>query len=98
MERQAVELAALAGGTPMAELEPPLPASHRRARRLRRIVVFVTAIVIAPAGAADAKITIRPDSPNDNFFFHANYSTVPFDPATALGIQIWNCADGSKPI
>ena len=47
--------------------------------------------------AADARTTIRPRSRLDSFFFHGHYSTTPFDPADALGIQLWNCASGVMP-
>jgi hypothetical protein len=50
------------------------------------------------ASATDAKIALRPRSPHDNFFFHGNYSSQPFDPRSAFGIEIWNCADGTLPV
>jgi hypothetical protein len=74
-------------------------ASRVRTYRRGRCLLFVViAMILVAADVADAKITIRPNAPNDNFFFHGNYSTVPFDPATDFGVQIWNCADGTQPM
>ena len=67
---------------------------------MQRRLGFGLAVLIAVAlvaEAADAKITLRPRSPHDNFFFHGNYSAQPFDPTSAFGIEIWNCADGTMP-
>lgn len=55
-------------------------------------------VLLAAADVADARITIRPRAEADAFFFHANYSQQPFDPATAFGIEIYNCPSGSLPI
>jgi hypothetical protein len=66
-------------------------------RRITRGALVLAAVVLA-AGVADAKITIRPDAPNDSFFFHGNYSSVPFDPSDDFGIAVYNCANGILPI
>lgn len=79
----------------MADLVAPGVAA--RAHRAARLILSTVALMVAAAGVADAKIALRRATPNDNFFFHGNYSTVPFDPATTFGIQIWNCADGAMP-
>jgi hypothetical protein len=82
----------------MADLVPLGPARRGRMRRRLSSLLAAIALVATVGSIADAKITIRPDEPSDNFFFHGNYSSVPFDPATGFGIQIWNCADGSPPM
>ncbi|MEO6029798.1 MAG: hypothetical protein ABIR79_23260 [Candidatus Binatia bacterium] len=66
----------------------------------RRLGLGVAALLVALVVVADvahAKITLRPRSPHDNFFFHGNYSTQPFDPNSAFGIELWNCANGVLP-
>lgn len=82
----------------MADLVPLGRAARGSMRRRRTSLLAAMAVVATMGGVADAKITIRPDLPSGNFFFHGNYSSVPFDPTTGFGIQIWNCADGSAPI
>lgn len=74
-----------------------VPQSAARARRAAQLLFAAATLMVVAVGVADAKIAIRRDTPNDNFFFHGNYSTVPFDPATTFGIQIWNCPDGAMP-
>ena len=67
---------------------------------MRRRVVLGLAMMMAfglAAHLADAKITLRPRAPHDNFFFHGNYSTEPFAPSSSFGVEIWNCADGTMP-
>jgi hypothetical protein len=66
-------------------------------RRSRFGLSMLGAFTIA-ASVADAKIALRPRAPHDDFFFHANYSTQPFDPKSAFGLAIWNCADGAMPV
>lgn len=82
----------------MTDLIPFGPDSSRRMRVARRGFLAAAVALLAWGAVAEAKITIRPDSPSDGFSFHGNYSSVPFDPATGFGIQIWNCADGSPPM
>jgi hypothetical protein len=59
--------------------------------------VLLGVLVLAAAGAAEAKITIRRHSSSDTLFFHGNYSSVPFSPSDGFGLQIWNCANGEIP-
>lgn len=80
----------------MADLVPPGLAA--RAHRALRSLLVAATLLIGVASVADAKISIRPDTPHDNFFFHGNYSSVPFDPASGFGIQIWNCPSGAPPM
>lgn len=65
----------------------------------RRLALGLATVMMlgVVTSAADAKITLRPRSPHDNFFFHGNYSAQPFDPSSAFGLQIWNCANGALP-
>jgi hypothetical protein len=64
-------------------------------RRGFGLVVLVAVTLVTQA--ADAKIALRPRAPHDSFVFHGNYSSRPFDPTSAFGIAIWNCADGTMP-
>ena len=82
----------------MTDLTPSRRVARRWPRATRGWILPAAVLVLAWAAVADAKITIRPDAPNDGFFFHGNYSSVPFDPATGFSIHIWNCADGSVPM
>jgi hypothetical protein len=59
--------------------------------------VLIAALVAGVAGDAHAKITIRRHSPADSFFFHGNYSSVPFTPGDSFALQIWNCPQGQAP-
>jgi hypothetical protein len=68
----------------------------RGLRSLFLSVLTFLAIAVG-AGGADARITIRPHSDHDNFFFHASYSKEPFDPSTSFGLQVWNCGTGAMP-
>lgn len=62
----------------------------------RLLVSLLT--VVGLVGVAEARITIRLHAaPYDNFFFHGNYSAEPFDPSSALGLEIWNCSSGEAP-
>ncbi len=81
----------------MTDLTPCGAAARRDTRRVRRSFLFAGALLLAWSAVADAKITIRRDAPHDQFFFHANYSTIPFDPASGFGIEIYNCVDGAAP-
>lgn len=64
---------------------------------IRRVLLAALALICL-TGAAEARITIRPHSPYNNFFFHGNYSTEPFDPSNAFTLEIWNCQNGAVPI
>lgn len=66
-----------------------------RKRLVCGMVIGTALAMIAQVG--EAKIALRPRAPHDNFFFHGNYSTQPFDPKSQFGIAVWNCADGSMP-
>jgi len=59
--------------------------------------LMALAAILLLAGAADARITIRFHDPWDELFFHGNYSSEPFDPSSAFGLEIWNCATGDVP-
>jgi len=59
--------------------------------------LLIAALIVGAAGEAHAKITIRRHSPSDSFFFHGNYSSVPFSPSDGFALQIWNCANGALP-
>ena len=62
-----------------------------------RLLVAVLTVVCL-VDVAEARITIRLHSaPYDTFFFHGNYSSEPFDPSSALGFEVWNCASGDAP-
>jgi hypothetical protein len=63
-----------------------------------RIAVLSSLFVLCLAPAGDAKITLRPHEDADGFFFHANYSSVPFSPSDGFGLEIWNCANGEMPV
>lgn len=66
-------------------------------RVVARLLVSVLTIVCL-VEVAEARITIRlHTAPSDNFFFHGNYSSEPFDTSSALGIEVWNCATGDAP-
>ena len=67
-------------------------------RRVVGGVVVALLVALTLAATADARITLRPRSHFDSFFFHAQYSTTPFNPADAFGIEIWNCSSGVMPI
>jgi hypothetical protein len=82
---------------PMADLVPFRSAALGGMRRWLSSLLAAIALVATVGGVADAKITIRPGEPSDTFFFHGNYSSVPFDPASGFGIRIWNCPDGTPP-
>ncbi len=82
----------------MADLVVPGLVTRGRMRPHLWSLLAAVAFVAAVGGDADAKITIRPGSASDNFFFHGNYSSIPFDPATSFGIQVWNCPNGTPPI
>ena len=62
-----------------------------------RFVSVVFAWILLLAGVADARITIRFHEPYDELFFHGNYSSEQFDPSSAFGLEIWNCANGALP-
>ncbi len=62
-----------------------------------RACVLASVFVILLVGVADAKITIRRHATYDDFFFHANYGSDPFDPGAGFAIEIWNCASGAMP-
>jgi hypothetical protein len=64
----------------------------------KRSVWLVVFAVLATAGIADARITIRPRAESDAFFFHAQYSREPFDPASDFALEIYNCPSGAMPI
>jgi hypothetical protein len=55
-------------------------------------------VLVCVTGVADARIAIRRHPSYDHFSFHANYSTVPFDPSDTFTIELWNCANGAMPI
>lgn len=61
-------------------------------------VVALGLTILVLVTVADARTTIRPRPRLDSFFFHGHYSTTPFDPADALGIELWNCANGATPV
>ncbi len=63
-----------------------------------RALLLSILIVAGFADVGESNITIRPRSASDVFFFHANYSQVPFLPSDAFGIQIWNCSGGERPV
>jgi hypothetical protein len=67
--------------------------------RVRPMLVglLVGAVAVLSVGVTEARITIRPRSPLDSFYFHASYSRTPFDPASSFGLEVWNCADGTMP-
>jgi hypothetical protein len=81
----------------MADPRITAPAWNTNSRRGRWALVVTLALVFSCVGVGHAKITIRRHSPHDNFFFHGNYSAIPFDPAAAFRLEIWNCADGTMP-
>ncbi len=66
-------------------------------RHLRLALLVGVLVAAVGVGVAEAKITIRRHAPTDAFFFHGNYSTVPFSPDDGFGVQIWNCAGGEMP-
>ena len=63
-----------------------------------RSVWLLVLVILTTAELAEARITIRPRTDSDAFFFHANYSKQPFDPASNFGIEVYNCSSGSMPI
>ena len=67
------------------------------ARTTAMTAALLAVLALGAAGTAEAKITIRRHSPSDTFFFHGNYSSVPFAPSDGFGLQIWNCANGELP-
>jgi hypothetical protein len=58
---------------------------------------LIAALIVGAAGDVHAKITIRRHVPSDSFFFHGNYSSVPFTPSDGFALQLWNCAGGQVP-
>jgi hypothetical protein len=82
----------------MADPTNPPPTWTRRSPDRRAVLVIAMTAILAVADVAAAKITLRPHSPHDNFFFHANYSKVPFDPADSFSLEVWNCANGKMPM
>lgn len=70
-------------------------------RHLRAVICGgLVGVLCALAGppSVDAKITVRRHADADAFFFHGNYSSAPFSPSDAFGLEIWNCPDGVMPI
>jgi hypothetical protein len=65
--------------------------------RPQMLALLVGAALLLSVDAGEARITIRPRSPLDSFFFHASYSRVPFDPSQSFRLEIWNCASGAMP-
>ena len=70
----------------------------RRSWMLRLASLPWVLAMLACGARVDAAITVRRNAPVDQFFFHGNYSGVPFAASEGFGLQLYNCAGGEMPV